>query len=267
MFSGKLNPTQLEAARRRAVPISATTLAPTVDGFRQSSKKAAISDNKAKSEVKKAGKVSEELLYCPSRKRTNPSRITNPAETKPDPPVKIEAAAANIQADKVKSKEFISTEEDTEDDTDVKLKIASEENVSPTAPEVEKKEVIKVENIRETLDGDLTVSDSDDDEKADVKKPVSTKMSHPSDEFFESDDEQDRKGRFSKLKSERQEDEITVPAPPEPKPPVTDVKAQVPNRALPEKPMVFHTLLEEAVHGFKVRSKSKYDTSVYPFCH
>ena len=249
------------------MPISATTLAPTVDGFRQSSKKAAISDNKAKSEVKKAGKVSEELLYCPSRKRTNPSRITNPAETKPDPPVKIEAAAANIQADKVKSKEFISTEEDTEDDTDVKLKIASEENVSPTAPEVEKKEVLKVENIRETLDGDLTVSDSDDDEQADGEKPVSTKMSHPSDEFFESDDEQDRKGRFSKLKSERQEDEITVPAPPEPKPPVTDVKAQVPNRALPEKPMVFHTLLEEAVHGFKVRSKSKYDTSVYPFCH
>ena len=234
------------------MPISATTLAPTVDGFRQSSKKAAVGDNKTKTEVKKAGKVSEELLYCPSRKRTNPSRITNPAEIKTEPPVKKEPAAANVQADKVKSKEFISTEEDTEDETDVKHKIASEKEVTIKAPEVETKEALKAENIKATLDGDLTVSDSEDDgEEAKDKKPVSTKMSHPSDEFFESDDEQERKGRFSKLKSERQEDEISVPAPPESKP---DVKAQVPNRAPPEKPRVFDTLLEEAVHGFKVRS-------------
>ena len=45
------------------MPSSATTLAPSVDGFRQSSKtgKAALT---AKTEVKKTGKVSEELLYC-----------------------------------------------------------------------------------------------------------------------------------------------------------------------------------------------------------
>ena len=167
------------------MPISATTLAPTVDGFRQSSKKAAVSENKAKTEVKKAGKVSEELLYCPSRKRTNPSRITNPAEIKTEPPVKKEPAAANVQADKVNSKEFIRTEEDTENETDVKLKIASKEDVNLKAPEVETKEVLKAENIKATLDGDLTVSDSEDDEEAD-KKPVPTKMSPPSDEFFES---------------------------------------------------------------------------------
>ena len=251
------------------MPISATTLAPTVDGFRQSSKKAVVSDNKTKTEVKKAGKVSEELLYCPSRKRTNPSRITNPAEIKTEPPVKTEPAAANVQADKVKSKEFISTEEDTEDETDVKPKIASKKEVNLKAPEVETKEALKVENVRETLDGDLTVSDSEDDgEEAKDEKPVSTKMSHPSDEFFDSDDKQDRKGRFSKLKNERQEDEISVPAPPESKPPVANVKNQVPNRAPPEKTMVFDTLLEEAVHGFKVRSiQGEYNTSVYPFCH
>ena len=230
------------------MPTSATTLAPSVDGFRQSSKKAAAGDIKIKTEVKKAGKVAEELLYCPSRKRTNPSRITNSADTKTEPSVvKTEApdALASVKPDKVRSKEFISTEEDTEDEVDVKLKIASVEDVK--ASEIETKESL----MAETLDGDLTVSDSEDDEDVD-EKPAPTKTSYPNDEFFESDDEQDQKGRFSKLKSERQEGELSlsVPAPPESKPLVDNVETL---QRAPEKSKVFDTLLEEAVHGFKVK--------------
>ena len=232
------------------MPTSATTLAPSVDGFRQSSKKAAAGDIKLKPEVKKAGKVAEELLYCPSRKRTNPSRITNSADTKTEASVvKTEAPDANVKPEKVKSKEFISTEEDTEDESDVKLKIASAEDDNLKASDVDTKEAL----MAETLDGDLTVSDSEDDEDVN-EKPAPAITSHPNDEFFESDEEQDQKGRFSKLKSERQEDEISlsVPAPPESKPLVKDVKTTDLQKA-PEKTKVFDTLLEEAIHGFKVR--------------
>ena len=229
------------------MPCSATTLAPSVDGFRQSSKtgKAAIT---AKIEAKKTGsKVSEELLYCPSRKRTNPLKITNSADTKTEPTVvKSEAPTASAHPDKVKSKEFISTDEDTEDETN----IASKDN-DRIAPAAESKESLKIQNITETLDGDLTVSDSEDDEEAD-EKPIPTNRSQPSDEFFESDDELDRKGRFSKLKNEKQEVEIAVPDPSESKPLVADEKAQRVNKA-PEKSKVFETLLEETIHSFRVR--------------
>ena len=126
---------------------------------------------------------------------------------------------------------------------------------------------MKVENIKETLDGDLTVSDSEDEEEAkpalDEKKPVLARTSQPNDEFFESDDETDR--RFSKLKSERQEDEISLSVKPdldvekpvakESKSPVADVKAASEMNKASEKPKVFETLLEEAVHGFKVIQK------------
>jgi len=233
------------------VPCSATTLAPSVDGFRQSSKtgKAALT---AKTEVKKTGKVSEELLYCPSRKRTNPLKITNSAETKTESTVvKTEAPAASDHPDKVnKSKEFISTGQD-------KNKLASKD-YDPIAPAAESIESFKIQNITEpeTLDGDLTVSDSEDDEEVD-EKPIPTNMSQPSDEFFESDEEHDRKGRFSKLKSEKQEVEIAAPDPSESKPLVADEKAHGVNEA-PEKPKVFETLLEETIHSFRVRIEKQY---------
>ena len=160
--------------------------------------------------------------------------------------VKTEARAASDHPDKVKSKEFISTEQD-------KTKLASKDN-DPIAPAAESKESLKIQNITEpeTLDGDLTVSDSEDDEEVD-EKPIPTNRSQPSDEFFESDDEPDRKGRFTKLKSEKQEVEIAAPDPSESKPLVADEKAHGVNKA-PEKPKVFETLLEETIHSFRVRS-------------
>ena len=126
--------------------------------------------------------------------------------------------------------------------------------------EAESKDSWKVQNITETLDGDLTVSDSEDDGEADVK-PKPTNVSHPSDEFFESDDEPDKNGRFSKLKSERQEVEISVPSHPESKPLIADEKAQGMTKA-PVKPKVFETLLEETIHSFKVRSYSYYPVMI-----
>ena len=240
---GKLNPTQLEAARRRAVPCSATTLAPSVDGFRQSSK-----TGKGDARVRKDRKVSEELTYCPSRKRTNPARMTNSSESKIESvSVKTETVAVVKNPDKVKSKEFISTEEDTEDEIDAKLK-AGDENIKTSGAET--KAAVKVENIHETLDGDLTMSDSEEEDE----KPDPEKMMTPDDEFFESGDDEERKGRFSKLKSERwqQEDEISVPD--------SDSKpvAEVRDTSRPDQPKIFQTLLEETIHSFKVRIFSFY---------
>ena len=80
---GKLTAAQLVAVRRRA----ATTLDPSVDGFRQSSVK--LNPTKAPAASvskgsKKVGKMSEELLYCPTRKRTNPSKVPSNKTVKKD---------------------------------------------------------------------------------------------------------------------------------------------------------------------------------------
>eukprot|EP00092_Neocalanus_flemingeri_P040152 GFUD01043737.1.p1 GENE.GFUD01043737.1~~GFUD01043737.1.p1 ORF type:complete len:1387 (-),score=455.56 GFUD01043737.1:260-4420(-) len=238
VVGGKLNQTQLDAAKRRAISVTHFT---SVNGFRQSANemKAAsrgtnASNIKGATDKMKVGRVdkkpqntSEELVYCPSRRRTNPVKVSaisnselNQQSGAPALSEKsIESAIVvedikettsgsenskiSIQSrehvtesasspkslpvaeSKIKSKEFLSTEESSDDEHDadrvqvngiskksvvsfdeVSLNNSSHEVSSPVKQN--SSELKKVPKRSESLDEDLDISDSDDDNREDL---------------------------------------------------------------------------------------------------
>ena len=235
---GKLNAVQLEAARRRAVPSSATTLAPSVDGFRQSSVKLNPTKAPAASATKgskKAGKMSEELLYCPTRKRTNPSKVTSDETSKPlgnDLESRMNVKEdISPSGDSVIIKKETKSDDVLEDKIDEKppVKQESESNLGNNLSVLSQEKKI---SGKETLIDDLSVSDSDEEENNVVD----------SNEFQDEDDE--KKERFDKLKSENSSKERQLD---------TNVTNTATSEPIP-KPVNHKTLLEELNFHYKIRS-------------
>merc|ERR1719233_1143020 len=86
VVGGKLSQAQLEAAKRRAIP--SVVHKPSVNGFRQSANETKsgttnMPNGKTTLERKKSDKkphiTDDELLYCPSRRRTNPAKVSSAA--------------------------------------------------------------------------------------------------------------------------------------------------------------------------------------------
>jgi len=256
---GKLNLVQLEAAKRRAIP--SMTHLPSVNGFRQSANEikaagkvitAGVTSGKGSSEKNKSAKLDkkpqstpEELLYCPSRRRTNPAKVSaavstseiskqsdtsslseksresavsgrdvNDISSSSDPLIssahkpeksdnKIEIIKSETQSKsqsgsgtKFKSREFISTEESSDDELNndeetpdasaSKKEVLSFDEVSLHSSSqvigtAEQELTISVKNEQnesldqkspikrsESLDEDLDISDSDDDHREDL---------------------------------------------------------------------------------------------------
>merc|ERR1719427_2343637 len=236
VVGGKLNQAQLEAAKRRSIP-SAPHL-PSINGFRQSanemkaaSKVNTTSNRKVATDKadKKPHNNPEEFNFCPSRRRTNPSKVSASSSSELNLPsdasslseksregatgfdgpknYKTESSEnselSSVQVDnsikepintpksqsvpytKIKSKEFISTEESSDDDGAVagpvngisKKSVVSFDEVSLTnsshevsTPVKGKSSELKKRPIKrsESLDEDLDISDSDDDNREDL---------------------------------------------------------------------------------------------------
>jgi len=241
VVGGKLNQAQLEAAKRRAIP--SVTHLPSVNGFRQSANEikaagkvssANATNGKDAIEKKKTGKADkkpqttpDDLLYCPSRRRTNPTKvaaastselnqqsdassqseksresecgkgvndITTNSDTSQvsvkDGKAVNETKSHQVAVNKIKSKEFISTEESSDDELNidesaggasvgcaVKNAIVSFDEVSlinssheVAAPVKEKSIDVKGSPVKrsESIEDDLDISDSDDDDRNDL---------------------------------------------------------------------------------------------------
>ena len=263
---GKLNPAQLEAAKKRAaVPSGAAISAPSVDGFRQSAKAGGAAAKTAAKAEKKPGKVSEDLLFCPTRKRTNPAKASKSPVPKP------ENVAKNSGSLKITSKEFVSTEEDS-DDEDMNEETASAAKESPAeklkteekADSSQRKTSpveaalfgddgdVEMEVNTETLNDDLSVSDSDGDEADEDIRPTKKK------EYIESDDEEDSKERFSKLKSEKEPEVESRPRFDVNSSSTTVMETETCVGQPPGPQQKFGTLLEEVMAGFKQRAEQNF---------
>ena len=208
---GKLSAAQLEAAKRRAAaPAPAATLAPSIDGFRQSSVK--NNSKKPPPVNKKPVKIDEELLYCPTRRRTNPIKVMN------------EEVSSQIKNSKKDDSKELQNTKITEkiDETEVIIcPIEELENCDDTHKEI--------------LVSDLDVSDSDEEDKVIVKYNVT-----------EPDDEDDvKEERFNKLKSKM---ESNIPINDEP----SIIENRVAPESNNKNKVFFQTLLEEIVYNYKV---------------
>ena len=264
---GKLNPAQLEAAKKRAaVPSGAAIRAPSVDGFRQSAIAGGAAAKTAAKAEKKPGKVSEDLLFCPTRKRTNPAKASKSPVPKPE-----NANVAKNSKLKITSKEFVSTEEDS-DDEDMNKETASAEKESP-AEKLKTEEKAdssqrktspveaalfgddgeeEMEVNTETLNDDLSVSDSDADEADEDIRPTKKK------EYIESDDEEDSEERFSKLKSEKEPEVESRPRFDVDSSSATVMETETCVGQPPGPQQKFGTLLEEVMAGFKQRAEQNF---------
>ena len=202
---GKLSQAQLEAAKRRAIPSVAHK--PSVNGFRQSANEnksgsTNLMNGKATQERKKTEKKSQitddELLYCPSRRRTNPAKVSSAATSETphtgeaSKPSKgaikekdfstegndsLQTSLLNSRRSTVSSSDEVSlTSEDHVSipveqksnafNTKQKVKVEVSESSSRPSENVEQKtsDVKKLPIRREeSLDEDLNISDSDDD--------------------------------------------------------------------------------------------------------
>lgn len=241
VVGGRLNQAQLEAAKRRAIP--SVTHLPSVNGFRQSANeiKAAgkasnpnATNGKDAIEKKRTGKADkkpqstpEELLYCPSRRRTNPTKVSAASSSEltqqsdasshgekskeseggkcvDDITVNSDTSQVSVKDEKavnqtksqpiavhkIKSREFISTEESSDDELniddiaggasfgcEITNAVVSFDEVSlinssheVTAPVKEKSREVKGSPLKrsESIEDDLDISDSDDDGRNDL---------------------------------------------------------------------------------------------------
>merc|ERR1719470_467826 len=246
VVGGKLNQAQLEAAKRRAIP--SVTHLPSVNGFRQSANEikaagkasnANTTKGKETFEKKSTGKADkkpqstpEDLLYCPSRRRTNPTKVSAAGTSElnqqsdasslseksresesgkgvnditgisdisqvsvKDGKAENKTKSHQVSGNKVKSKEFISTEESSDEELnidesaidesaggasvgcEIKKSIISFDEASlinssheVTAPVKEKSIDVKGSPVKrsESIEDDLDISDSDDDDRNDL---------------------------------------------------------------------------------------------------
>jgi len=176
---GKLSQAQLEAAKRRAIP--SVTHTPSVNGFRQSaneSKSVAVNLtngkvlNKKKKPEKKPLKTNDELLYCPSRRRTNPSKVSSAVATTdvPEPPDACKSNELSIKSQDLVKEEYITEK------AAVSLPTELQSQSCHVTSKVEAQEIVPATNKstrQESLDGDLDISDSDDDNQESVSVGLS----------------------------------------------------------------------------------------------
>jgi len=246
VVGGKLNQAQLEAAKRRAIP--SVTHLPSVNGFRQSANEikaagkasnANTTNGKEAFEKKRTGKADkkpqstpEDLLYCPSRRRTNPTKVSAAGTSElnqqsdasslseksresesgkgvnditgisdisqvsvKDGKAENKTKSHQVSGNKVKSKEFISTEESSDEELnidesaidesargasvgcEIEKSIISFDEASlinssheVAAPVKEKSIDVKGSPVKrsESIEDDLDISDSDDDDRNDL---------------------------------------------------------------------------------------------------
>ena len=229
---GRLNQTQLEAAKRRSVPTSSVSLMPSVDGFRQSGREQKPANIKTE---KRQMKVSDNDIYCPSRKKTNPAKLSLSVLPHEDPVQQDKDTSISSRQKAFKSKEFVSTESDSSDTEKVMEKSKLSETLQQAEPKDYDKEEEQetIQRSDRVLDDDLNVSDSGED--SDTGNVDHREMLK--DECHEENEE-----RFSKMRSER------VPAKPESYTvgPGSEEKSQ--------RGPKFITKIEELVHNFKVKA-------------
>ena len=185
---GKLNPVQMEAAKRRA-NIASQPFLPSKDGFRMS-----VHEVKSKERVKEAGAKAElrpggdddEEFFCPSRQSTAPTCIAPTASS--DQKVPIRAETKSNEAEQVKHTDSTSRTESSKSSE-------QEGSKSEAEPEVENepgkaasnslkaaqvgKEAERTSSI-ESLNEDLNLSDSEGEEEESGK--VATKLKKTADE-------------------------------------------------------------------------------------
>jgi len=203
VVGGKLSQAQLEAAKRRAIP--SVVHKPSVNGFRQSANEnksgtTNLANGKTTLERKKSDKkphiTDDELLYCPSRRRTNPAKVSSATACDIPHPHNGETLKSNEVATKEKS--VLSTDssdtsqasltnsgtvtsdkECVADDDQVSIPVEQKNKVCDVTPKMDgsesssrPSEIVGQEasgtkklpiRREESLDEDLDISDSDDD--------------------------------------------------------------------------------------------------------
>ena len=257
---GRLNQSQLEAAKRRSVPASSVSQMPSVNGFRQSGKEQKQSNNKPE---KKPVKVTATDIYCPSRRKTNPAKLSLSVppseETVTTPVLQGKENPLPSKKEKCKSKEFVSTESDSSDNE--KEPVEKSKSPDPDIPHTEPESLVPEPEITSkdedassnlkgdcdddadgVLDNDLEVSDSDDESDNEIvsRQKITVEVS-----------DEENNERFSKLKSEK--------VPPEVERCEQSSQIQAPSQQEKSSPKTqFPTKLEELVYNFKVKANSSF---------
>ena len=256
---GRLNQSQLEAAKRRSVPASSVSQMPSVNGFRQSGKEQKQSNKSEKKPVK----VTATDIYCPSRRKTNPAKLSLSVppseETVITPVLQGKENPLPSKKEKCKSKEFVSTESDSSDNE--KEPVEKSKSPDPDIPHTEPESLVPEPEITSkdedassnfkgecdddadgVLDNDLEVSDSDDESDNEIvsRQKITVEVS-----------DEENNERFSKLKSEK--------VPPEVERCEQSSQIQAPSQQEKSSPKTqFPTKLEELVYNFKVKANSSF---------